>query len=342
MFKYLTKLWNKYIRPPEQYTSIANQLSNGVQFLRVNYWHPTHRYIDRYYYGTGRKIKNGFGRNTIYDIKVAKTVTSQDNLTSIEYLGRVDLVDDEMDLLVVECPHTRAVETKRDYYTDKRYTLEQVIGYLSMIVRRLKPGQGYTLNNFEITTDFIHPDGYVIYYKDDRRLIPIELMNSGMISNGLDIDEPFDQSKVFVKDESKIKRQHRSPKDLLRWIVLTEVNSVTDDWVFKFTNANTATGSIKYYRLKIDIDHKVMYGHPFYITQLLQCAVDQLREKHPNTWIEVRTDQISIDWDGKSEKLPTWLKRVERYPLTLDKEPNIIFTPIVPTYTHRKWVIEEI
>lgn len=331
----LSSLCNLFFRYTS-YNQIAESLRDGSQLIEVKY-----RWVDdpRYYFGTGAVERIGFGKWARYAVKVGRFdydhEIQEDGIKRWRWIGNVSKTPEELNM-VLSSSIISSIEHK-----SQGHSIPQVIEYLTNIVRRLKPGQGYKLDEFIISSDFIHSEGFIFHKGNRKILIPSELMGTAIVTKAFTMDLPFDPSRVFVKDETKIKRHHRSSTDPMRWIILEQLKSVDTDWTFKMVHVMTGGGPVRYYRLKIDIDNKEMKGYPFHINHLIDKAKDILYAKYPKHKLECNLDNVSIIWDGRTELVNSWVERVKKYPAVVDSEPLIIYSKpliVVDEFNQRYFV----
>jgi len=312
--KYLTRRFND----PAVYAGIAKLLQSGVPIVKVRYRNVPE---PRFYIGTGDRYGNGVGKRARWMMMVTHFKQHEDGISRLEPVISPWMDQRELDLLQQwKIDDVHAMEAT----FVSAVTAEDQVDIIKDIVRRLKPGQGYNYSGSEIKTDCIQPDGYLIHTDDHKRIVPERFINTGLVFPRDQFGSDFKTKNLFVADEKRIKRQHRSNKDLRRWLVVKPVVSVTDQWAIKYTHRQTAHAPVFYYSVDIDIDSKAMKGHPFYIRELVEQTLKDLYAVHSDGEYVFNPDNVLITWDGRSETLPKWLERVNRFNASNDEEPIII------------------
>lgn len=295
------------------YGMVAGKLRTGSPAFEVHY--HGHYNKPRYYTGSGER--NGSGLKARWNMDVHKFVNCEDGF--IRIITASPTIDhDELKLL--QTCDTMEFKVHQTHGLSTAQLKETLIN----IARRLKPGQGYKYRGVTITQDLIHPDGYQVHMgmrklvlTEDQLALPFVFDATG--------DDNFDPKGIFVFDQTLIKRQHRPLTDPKRWIVTTQVNSIEDDWVISYTHYNTAGAQITYYGLDIVIDAKSMKRYPFYITELVNATLTELKTKHADGYYDLRVDKIKIQWDGNTYTLNEWLAKAEKFPAFKDNNPVVIF-----------------
>lgn len=316
---YLKQKWRESFVEPAVFSVVAKMLRDGIPIVKVRYRNHSE---PRYYIGTGLPYGNGIGKRARWMMDVTHFENRDDGVTTLTPKVPPWMDQTELDLLL-------------KWDRDTVYMIEAVfvsavtqadqLDIIKDIVRRLKPGQGYNYSGSEIKQDFIQPDGYLVHTGNNKRLVSEEYLNTGVVFPRDQFGSDFKVKNLFIADETKIKRQHRPNTDLKRWTVLTHLVSNEEPWVIKYTHDNTAGAPVHYYGLTIDIDSKLMKGHPFYITRLVGSAANEVFAKHGAGSYTLNTDRVFIQWEGRSERLPTWLEHAKKFEGFVDSAPVIIY-----------------
>ncbi|ABY63160.1 hypothetical protein ST201phi2-1p335 [Pseudomonas phage 201phi2-1] len=312
--KYLTHQFTD----PTVFLGIAQMLQAGIPIVKVRYRNVPE---PRYYMGTGERYGNGVGKHARWMMTVTHFKQHDDGISRLEPEISPWMDQRELDLLLQW--HNYDIHVMEATFVSA-VTAEDQVDIIKDIVRRLKPGQGYNYSGSEIKTDCIQPDGYLIHTGSHKRIVPERFINTGLVFPRDQFGNDFKTKNLFVADEKRIRRQHRSNKDLHRWLVVKPVVSVNDQWAIKYTNGHTAHAPVHYYSVDIDIDNKAMKGHPFYIRELVEQALKDIHAIHSDGDYVFNPDNVLITWDGRSETLPKWLERAARYRASNDEEPIII------------------
>lgn len=316
---YLKQKWQESFVEPAVFAAVAKMLRSGIPIVKVRYRsHPE----PRYYTGTGLPYGNGSGKRARWMMEVTHFEELHDGISELapKILPWMDAT--ELDLLVKwDNSHVYMIEA----VFVSAVTHDDQLDIIKDIVRRLKPGQGYNYSGSEIKQDFIQPDGYLVHTGNTKRLVSEEYLNTGVVFPRDAFGSDFKVKNLFIADEKKIKRQHRPNTDLKRWTVLTHLVSNEEPWVIKYTHDNTAGAPVHYYGLTIDIDSKLMKGHPFYITELVDSAANEVFAKHGAGNYTLNTDRIFIQWEGHSDRLPNWLEHAKKFEGFVDAAPVIVY-----------------
>lgn len=316
---YLKQKWQERFVEPTVFSAIAKMLRDGTPIVKVKYRSSVQ---PRYYTGTGLPYGSGRGKRARWMMEVTHFENQGDGLYGLTPKILPWMDQTELDLLLKW--------DNRDVYGIEAVFVSAVtptdqLDIIKDIVRRLKPGQGYGYGCAEIKQDFIQPDGYLIHMGHTKFLVSEEYLNTGVVFPRDQFGSDFKVKNLFIADEKKIKRQHRPNTDLKRWTVLTHLVSNEEPWAIKYTHDKTAGAPVHYYGLAIDIDSKLMKGHPFYITELLNSAVNEVYAKHGSGSYTLNTDRIFIQWEGHSDRLPNWLEHAKKFEGFVDTAPVIIY-----------------
>lgn len=317
--KYLKQKWQECFVEPTVFATVAKMLRSGIPIVRVRYRNKPEA---RLYTGTGLPYGNGSGKRARWMMDVTHFEDREDGVSELvpKILPWMDQT--ELDFLVKwDDSHVFMIEAVFVSAVDKTDQLN----ILKDIVRRLKPGQGYRYSGSEIKQDFIQPEGYLVHTGGAKRLVTEEYLNTGVVFPYDQFGSDFKVKNLYIADEKKIKRQHRPNTDLKRWTVLTHLVSNEDPWVIRYTHDTTAGAPVHYYGLTIDIDSKLMKGHPFYITELVNSFANEVFAKHGAGHYTLKTDRIFIQWEGNSELLPNWLELAKKFERFVDNAPVIIY-----------------
>ncbi len=305
---------------PVVYAKVAELLREGHPIVKVRYRNAQ----PRYYMGTGQSYNNKTGHKARWMMTVCHFERGDDGVHRLTPQIHPWLDNVELELL-------QKMSFDRVFGIDlvsvsNVNTFDQV-HFLKDILRRLKPGQGYNYSGAEIKTDLIQPDGYLIHLGSLKYILPERFINTCMVFPLNEFNNDFKVKNLYVADEKKIKRQHRLSTDLKRWTVITPLVSTDDPWVVKYTHSKTAAAPVFYYGLTLDIDSKLMKGHPFYITELINSALKEIVPKHDEGHYEINAQSIIIKWEDKELTLPQWLDNVSRFPTNVDVAPVMIYKP---------------
>ena len=316
----IKSFFNRNFREPVVYSLVAEMLRNGAPVVRVKY---RNRSEARYYTGTGNLCNSGIGHRKRWNMIVHRFDSDAPDATSkFINLGLPWMDGKELDVLLAwDWSNVARIEEVHFYDTE----LDQIKTEITNVIRRLKPGQGYDFHGANITQDTIQPDGFALNHGATSLLIPESLLATRIAIPAYIPDKPFDPKKVYVSDEKLIKRQHRPNSDLLRWLEIKQVPSVDDGWAIRYTPYHTAATPVFYYSVEINIDNKSMKAYPFYIKELMDHALKQIRKLHGDGHYSLNQIYIKVTWNGETKPLLAWIDNARRYPRALDEQPNIIY-----------------
>lgn len=322
LFQAIRRIWNETFVEPHMFAHIAKLLRDGASMVQVRY---DNRSEIRYYTGSGIRYGEGNGKRARWMMEVTRFETTEDGVRRVKPAILPWMDHNELDVLLAwDTSNVRRIEVIQQH----NKTIEDQVTLLKDIASRLKPGMGYRIWDREIHNDLIDKDGYVIHNGSTKYVIPEHLLNTVMAFPVRNFIHTFDIANLFVQDEKRVKRQHRPVKDLKRWTVVKQLPSVEDKWVIKYTHGQTAGDPVFYYGLNIDIDSKAMKGYPFYITQLVNDALKDIRKKHGEGVYEINDRAITITWDNVTETIEQWTSKINKFPGLLDTAPVIIYRPL--------------
>lgn len=322
IIKAIRRVYNETFVEPRLFSHVAKLLREGAHMVQVRY---NNRSAIRYYTGSGIRYGNGNGKRARWMMEVTRFDIDEDGFHRVTPAILPWMDQDELELLLTwDTSNVRSIEVIQC----PNKTIEEQVTLLKDIAGRLKPGMGYNLWQREIHNDLIDKNGYVIHNGPTKYVIPEHMLNTVLAFPVRNFEHTFDPEKLFVQDEKKVKRQHRSVKDLKRWTVVKQLPSVEDKWVIKYTHTRTAGDPVFYYGLNIDIDSKAMKGYPFYITELVNGALRDIRKKHGMGVYEINDSAITITWDGITESVQQWMAKIQKFPGIADNVPVVIYEPL--------------
>lgn len=271
----------------------------------------------RYFYG-------GAGLNNLKVITF-RTESGNTRTTSPAYVTQAPETRDWLDK-----PTTREflLNTQREIagMTRSDISMTALKDHFTMISSKLRPGQGYCFGQFTIDTRWMEEDGFINILRGGNRVyIPVAFGNLQEFIPVVDVTKKFDPANLTVTDEKIIKREHRQFTDHKRWLIVKQVASIMDNWVFSVTSPITAKAPAFYYTVHLDINHGTMAGHPFYIKDLLNSALKQIQELHPNSHIEFKGDNLTVQFKELTTTAKAMVDNQTKYRALKDSEPVIIF-----------------
>lgn len=316
----MTNFINHNFREPPVYARVASMLRGGAQMVKVKY---RNCHEARYYTGTGYQYNDRLGKRKRWMMEVHRFDKSEtDDIRRFISLGLPWMHAGELELLLNwDGYNVYSIEEVKFF----EIGVTPVKNELTDIVRRLKPGQGYIHNSRKIEQDFIQPDGFLLRAPGCEFLVPEQYIASQLAFDYYKPDQPFAPKQVYVADPKLIKRQHRPNHDLKRWVVVKQVPSVSDNWAIRYTHGETAGAPVFYYSVDINIDNKAMKAHPFYITALVNNALEQVTAIHSGGHYYLEQAEITITWNGQTKPLLVWMEDARKFPASLDEQPNVIY-----------------
>lgn len=313
MLDYFVAIYHKFFKPTPVQDMIAEKLREGAAVVCVRY---RNKNCERYYSGSGQRVGSGFGKRRRFNISVESFKNGPRGYNPIyEYSSTQYITADQKELELVLADNFDNVSLVQiQKFGD--HDAPVMIKALTSIASRLRAGQGYPVSKHcFITNDFVNKDGYIFRSGNATFIVPARLITMEKFTDMVDIENPFNPVDVIVADQKKIKRQHRSVKDIRRWYEVKQVPSKGDNWVFEFTANKTAEAPVFYYTLDLKIDQTGMEAHPFYIRQIVEDAVNSIKEKHPNWSLRIRNEHINVTWNNNTRTVNQHieLQRNERF-----------------------------